>query len=181
MARTFARMKYILALTAISFLTACGDGKKEAAEQLAEATPATTEAWIVDLSSEDLPLNVDLGDRGTLGADSAEVAFNEEFGHVRVKAGDRFSITVTEAPGDFDRLKADLERDMLQKHTVIEETPEMIIYRSQFPDDELVFIHFRKVITAGGRTFIVEDAAEGRFNEADIKRMSNAVVAKEGV
>jgi len=174
-------MKYILAFTAVSMLTACGDGKKEAAEQLAEATPAKAEAWVVDLSSEDLPLNVDLGDRSTLGADSAEVAFNEEFGHVRVKAGDRFSITVTEASGDLERLKADLERDMLQKHTVIEETPEMIIYRSQFPDDELVFIHFRKVIKAGGRTFIVDDAAEGRFNEADIKRMANAVMAKEGV
>lgn len=173
-------MKYILAITAVSFLAACGDGKMEAAEKMAE-TSAAVEAWVVDLGSEDLPLNVDLGDRGTLGADSAEVAFNEEFGHVRVKAGDHFSITVTEAPGDLERLKADLERDMLQKHTVIEETPELVIYRSQFPDDDLVFVHFRKVITAGGRTFIVEDAAEGRFNEADIKRMANAVVPKASV
>jgi hypothetical protein len=100
---------------------------------------------------------------------------------VEVNAGDHFAITIVEAPGDIARLKADLDRDMLQKHTVIEETPEKLVYRSQFPDEDLVFIHFRKVISVGDRTFVVEDASEGKFNEAEIARMAAAVKIKEAI
>jgi hypothetical protein len=66
---------------------------------------------------------------------------------------------------------------MLRKHTILEETPDKVIFRSQFPDEDLVFIHFYQVIPIGDRTFVVEDAAEGRFNEADIKRMAGSVQA----
>ena len=156
-------------------MTSCGDGKKEAAQQMADTTAVAPPTYVIDLLAHDLPLSVDLGDRATLGSDSAAVLWNEEFGHLIVNAGERFAITITEAPGDLARLKADLDRDMLQKHTVIEETPEKLVYRSQFPDEDLVFVHFRQVITVGDRTFLVEDATDGRFNEADIKRMAGAV------
>ena len=126
-------------------------------------------------AEHDMPLEVDLGDRATLGVDSASVAWNEEFGELRVNAGERFAISVSEEPGDIARLKADLERDMLRKHTVLEETPDQVVYRSQFPDEDLVFVHFYRVITVGDRTFVVQDAAEGRFNEADVKRMVASV------
>lgn len=159
-------------------LAACGDGKKEAAEQASDVSATAPASYVVDLAAHDLPLTVDLGDRSTLGADSAEVAWNDEFGWLTVKAGERFAITISEEPGDMARLKADLERDMLQKHTVMEETPELIMYRSQFPDEDLVFIHFYRIIQTGGRTFVVEEASDGRFNEADIKRMVTAVQAK---
>ncbi len=156
-------------------MTSCGDGKKEAAEQMADTAAVAPPTYVIDLMAHDLPLSVDLGDRTTLGSDSAAVVWNEEFGHLAVNAGEHFAITVSEAPGDISRLKADLERDMLQKHTVIEETPDKLVYRSQFPDADLVFVHFHQVITVGDRTFVVEDASEGRFNEADIKRMAVAV------
>lgn len=172
-------MKYSLAILLSFLLVACGDGKKEASEQLAGTETAEEASWTLDLSADEMPLIVDLGDRANIGSDSAVSAWNEEFGHLLVKAGDRFAITITEAPGDLARLKGDLDRDMLQKHTVIEETPDLLIYRSQFPDEDLVFVHFRRVITVGDRTFVVEDAAEGKFNETDIKRMANAVKAKE--
>ena len=156
-------------------MTSCGDGKKEAAQQMADTAAVAPSTYVIDLLAHDLPLSVDLGDRSTLGSDSAAVVWNEEFGRLVVNAGERFAITITEAPGDLARLKADLDRDMLQKHTVIEETPEKLVYRSQFPDEDLVFVHFQQVITVGDRTFLVEDATDGRFNEADIKRMAGAV------
>ncbi len=172
-------MNHGILVFALLALAACGDGKKEAAEQSTEANTNTAPSYVVDLATYDLPLTVDLGDRSTLGADSAVVAWNEEFGWLTVKAGERFSITISEESGDMARLKADLERDMLQKHTVMEETPELLLYRSQFPDEDIVFIHFYRVIQAGGRTFVVEEAVEDRFNEADIKRMASAVQAKD--
>jgi hypothetical protein len=171
-------MKYGVALLTFGLLASCGDGKKEAAEAAATATEQTS-TWLIDLGEHDVPLEVDLGDRATLGVDSASVAWNEEFGELRVNAGERFSISISEEPGDIARLKADLERDMLRRHTVLEETPEQVVYRSQFPDEDLVFVHFYRVITVGDRTFVVQDAAEGRFNEADVQRMVASVRLKQ--
>ena len=168
-------MKYLVPALAVLLFTSCGDGKKEAAAQMADTSAVGPPTYVIDLMAHDLPLLVDLGDRSTLGSDSATVVWNEEFGHLLVNAGEHFAITISEAPGDIPRLKADLERDMLRKHTVIEETPDKLVYRSQYPDADLVFVHFHQAITVGDRTFVVEDASEGRFNEADIKRMVAAV------
>ena len=152
-------------------LSACGDDKKEAVE---EGT-ATSTSWSVDLQPYDLPLTADLGDRSTLGADTVLVEWNEEFGHTTVNAGDRFRLIIREEPGDLARLKADLDRDMLRKNTVIEDGPDRLVYRSQFPDEDLVFIHFTLTLTVGDRSFVVEDDPNGRFNEMDITRMVGAV------
>ncbi|HMC97171.1 MAG TPA: hypothetical protein VKG92_05945 [Flavobacteriales bacterium] len=161
-------------------LAACGDGKKEAAEQLSDTSTAGLAApTVIDLSSFDVPLMVDLGDLTTLGVDSPEVRWNEEFGRLEVNAGEHFGLIISEEPADIPRLKADLDRDMLRKNTVIAETPEELEYRSQFPDEELVFVHFYQVIRAGEREFVVEDRPEGRFNEADITRMASATKNKQ--
>ena len=55
---------------------------------------------------------------------------------------------------------------MLQQNSILEESPDKIIYKSQFPDDDLVFIHFQQIVTVGERTFVVRDADQGRFSEA---------------
>jgi len=174
-------MKHFWTILLPLLMTSCGDGKKEAAEQMADTTAVAQPSYVIDLMAHDLPLTVDLGDRSTLGSDTAAVIWNEEFGHLVVNAGEHFTITISEAPGDIPRLKADLERDMLQKHTVIEETPEKLVYRSQFPDEDLVFVHFRVVVAVGDRTFVVEEATDGRFNEADVKRMAGAVKANSAI
>ena len=70
---------------------------------------------------------------------------------------------------------------MLQKHTVIEESPEKLVYRSQFPDDQLVFIHFYQIVQMDGRTFTVQDNEKGRFNETDVARMAKAVRTQRAV
>jgi hypothetical protein len=164
------------------FLLACGDGKKEAAEQLAaQDTLAVKTGHVVDLTKFDTPITVDLGDLATLGVDTPTVKWNEEFGRLEVSAGEHFGLAITEEPADMARWKADLERDMLQKNTVMEEAPDKLVYRSQFPDDAGVFIHFYRVVTVGGRTFVIRDADQGRFNEADVARMVASVHPKEAV
>ncbi len=176
-------MKSILPLLILVLLASCGDGKADAARKLAEAQAqadaeaAAVEPYLLELEAFDMPLVVSLPEMLTPDVDSTygRAIWNEEFGHLRVKAGDHFGLTITEDEGDIARLKADLERDMLRKHTVLEESPEHVVYRSQFPNEDLVFIHFYQIIRVDGRSFIVEDMTDGRYNEADVARMAKAV------
>lgn len=170
----------LLALPLVS-LTACGGGNQEPDPSTATDTTAVAAGAEVRLGVFDVPLRVELGDLATLGVDSPRTRWNEEFGHIEVNAGEHFGLIITEEEPDIARLKADLDRDMLRKHTIIEETPEKLVYRSQFPDEDLVFVHFYQVVRVIDRTFIIEDRAEGRFNEADIARMSGAVSAVQPI
>jgi len=174
-------MKQFLPLGILLLMAACGDGKKEAAELQAAADSTTTASTIVELAPFDVPFAMELGDLATLGVDSAEVKWNEEFGWLEVRAGERFAVTITEEPGDMARLKSDLDRSTLQTHEIITGTPDLLVYRSQFPDEDLVFVHFYRIVQAGGRTFVMQDAQGGRFNEADVNRMSNSVRTEPSV
>ena len=172
-------MKHHLIVVLVLGLHACGDGKHEAADQQVPADTTAVASLVVDLAPYDVPFTLDLGDAATLGADSVAVRFNEEFGWLEVRAGEHFALTIAEEPGDLARLKSDLERDMLQKHTVVQETPELLVYRSQFPDEDLTFMHFQRIVTVAGRTFVVQDAQGGRFNEADVTRMAGSIRAQQ--
>ena len=166
-------MRYTVLVLSTIALTACGTGDPTASDQVVQEDTVTT-ILTVDLAAQDMPILLDLGDANTLGVDSAVVRWNEEFGRVEVSAGEHFALLIAEDVGDLARVKADLERDLLQTHVVIAETPEQITYRSQFPDDAGTFIHFYRIVNDGGRQFVVRDDPNGRFNEADIARMAKA-------
>lgn len=155
-------------------MLSCGDAPP--AEQPAAAEAAwPAEGWaLVDLSTEGLPLEVHVPTEAVTGQEYL-VAWNDEFGRTEVTAGDHFSITISEEPGDIARLKSDLQRDFLQTHEMITDTTGLLVYRSKFPDEDLVFIHFYQMIEANGRQFVVQDAEMGRFNEADVEKMVRAV------
>ncbi|MBK7084316.1 MAG: hypothetical protein IPH53_06490 [Flavobacteriales bacterium] len=173
--------RYALLLS-IALIAGCGDGKQDAADKMAEEAAAdSTTAAVLDLSTYDTPLLITPPDAQLLGGAHATAAWNEEFGRVEVRAGEHFALNIAEGPGDLARLKADLERDMLRKHTMIEETPDRLVYRSQFPDDAGVFVHFLRVVQIAGRTFEVTDHDEGRFTEEDVRRMLGSVAPKQPV
>jgi hypothetical protein len=168
-----------LYLVLLAGLAACGGN---GAEAITETPPDDPVPAVIDLSSEDMPLLLAPPQPGELGGDSVQVSWNDEFGHLEVHGGDHFGLQISEEPGDVGRMKADLERDMLRKHTLIEDAPDRLVYRSAFPDDpDLVFVHFYRVLQADGRTFVVESDPMGRFNEADVRRMVEAVAPKDPV
>ncbi len=70
-------MKASFLFIGVLLMTSCGDGKKEAAEQMADTAAVAPPTYVIDLMAHDLPLSVDLGDRTTLGSDSAAVVWNE--------------------------------------------------------------------------------------------------------
>ena len=172
-------MREFLLLLTFGVLVGCAE--PAATPEAPPTVDSTTTLLSVDLTAQDIPLFVEMGDAATLGVDAPQVEWNEEMGRVEVRAGDHFGITIREVVADLARLRADLDRDMLQKHTVIEEAPDRIIYRSQFPDEALVFVHFLQVVTAQDRSFIIQDDPNGRFNEADVARMAKAVRTQRAV
>lgn len=138
---------------------------------------AAAEGTVMDLAKFDVPLLLHAPDKQMTGGADPEVIWKDEIGKLEIIAGDHFGLHITEEPGDVARLKADLERDLLKKNTVIKDTPDLVVYRSEFPDDpSLVYVHFYQVVKAGNRVFTVEDIDGGkRFNEQDVERMSHAV------
>ncbi|HMQ75126.1 MAG TPA: hypothetical protein PKE21_01810 [Flavobacteriales bacterium] len=156
-------------------LTACGDreGQGDATPPAVDSTQAPA---AIDLSAHDMPLLVSPPDAQLLGGQTPQVRWNEEAGILEVRAGEHFGLDIVEAEGDLTRVKATLDRDMLLKHEVVEEGPDHLMYRSSYPDQDLVFVHFVKVVRVAGRTFEVGDDPEGRFTEQDVRRMLAAVV-----
>ena len=172
-----------LLLASLLLMQACGDGKQQAAEQATgtdtTATPAVSNEPAVDLAEYDLPLAITFPPAQLTGGAQPQLAWYEEEGYFGVKAGEHFGLRITEEPGDVARLKADLDRDLVRKNSLVTDTPELIVYQSQFPDDpSLVFMHFYQVLKAGDRTFVVESDPDGRFNATDIDRMRTAVATK---
>lgn len=176
-------MHHYWALFALPIVVACGDGKQQAAEQAAVVDRTTAVAptdTATDLGPFDLPLMVRIPPAQATGGAVSELGWKEEEGWFGVRAGEHFALRITEEPGDVGRLKSDLDRDLVRKTTVLNETPDLLVYQSIFPDDPtLVFVHFYRVLRVGDREFVVESAPEGRFNAADVERMRNAVNVKE--
>lgn len=171
----FRRMKsYILCIASLALLAACGEGGSSSVDTPPGDSTAAPTANVLDMSQFDMPLLVNVPEKGT-----APVAvMNEEMGQMEVRAGDHFGLTIKEMEPDFARLKADLERDMLLKNTIVQETPALLLYRSEYPNEAGVFMHFMQVVKSGARTFVVEDLPNGRFNETDAKEMVAAVIPK---
>lgn len=175
--RPMKRFLSFASVAAVLLISSCGDGKADAAKKIAAVADSIKAANTIDLAEHHLPLTVQV----PVGLPAATVLWKDEVGKLSVKAGDRFDLEIYEAPPDMDRLKADLDRDLLKKNTILEEKPDLLIYRSEFPDDStLVFHHFHQLIQAGGRSFIVEDGGEGTaYTLEEVKRMAKAVHAKE--
>lgn len=174
-------MRNIVSASSLLVLVACGGtGDPSAAAGSAAsdsiANPAPTP---IDLSTHGLPLMLLPPDPLTTGGAAPTIVWKDGPGVLEIKAGDHFGLTIAEEPGDPARLKAGLDRDLLQKHVVLTDTADMVVYRSAFPDDpDLVFIHFYQVIRVGDRQFVVEDADGTRYNEADIRVMQRCLVLK---
>jgi hypothetical protein len=177
-------MKKILSLAAVALLCACGDGKKDAADQMAgQNDGAAVAANAIDLAQHQLPLLLTPPDKQYTDGQEPQIVWKEETGKLEVTAGAHFGLQISEEPADIGRLKADLERDLLRKNTILKETPELVVFKSEFPaDKDLVFIHFYQIVKAGDRMFVVEDIDAGkRFNEQDVERMADAVSPKQPV
>ncbi|MCB9168836.1 MAG: hypothetical protein H6597_03410 [Flavobacteriales bacterium] len=173
-------MRALILIGPLVVLCSCGNGKSDVAHRMASLDSLAQEhpeaqVQAVELNAYDIPLQLVLPEMLAEQGDSLQVHWSEEFGRLEVRAGDHFALNITEGFGDIGRLKADLGRDMLQKNTIVRDQPDRLVYRSTFPDGDLVFVHFLRVITVGDRTFEVTDAEGGRYNEADVDRMMNAV------
>ena len=172
-------MRTILCGLVALALIACGDGKADAVNDRESIDAASGRTKVVDLAAYDLPFTVMFPDQRSLTDTVPTLGWNEEQGWFGAKLGERFNLRIIEGPADLGRLKRDLDNDLLRTHTLITDQSDLVIYRSEYPDDpSLVFIHFFQVVAHDGRQFVIESDPEGQFNEADIRQMVEAVKAK---
>ena len=172
-------MKQPIPALVLMLLAACSDAPPAAEAIPARDSTSTPATAAIDLSGHDLPLLLTPPDKQLTGGQDPTIVWKDETGTLEVRAGDHFGLMIREEPGDIARLKASLERDLLKKSAVLRETPELLIYRSEFPDDpNLVFMHYCQVVHAGDRTFVVQDLDDGTFNQQDIERMMAAISPK---
>lgn len=173
-------MKHLIPVMALGLLAACGGGPERTTDSTTQAdSTASSTAPSIDLASHGLPLLLTPPDKQLTGGLDPTIVWKDETGTLEVLAGDHFGLMIREEPGDIPRLKAALDRDLLKKNTLLRETPELLIYKSEFPDDpSLVFMHFCQVLRAGDRSFVVQDVDGQTFNQQDIERMMAAVSPK---
>ena len=162
-------------LLASLVLLACGDGGEAGDTPSNSPSGSLHGPAAIDLAAHDVPLLPRPPDARVRGGQAPQVRWIEEAGVLEVRAGERLGLDIVEAEGDLARVKATLDRDMLLKHEVVEESPDHLMYRSSYPDQDLVFVHFVKVLRVAGRTFEVGDDPQGRFTEQDVRRMLAAV------
>ena len=94
-----------------------------------------------------LPLLLTAPDKELTGGADPSIIWKDETGTLAVGAGEHFGLEIREEPADIPRLKATLDRDLLRRNTVVREEPDLLVWRSEFPDDpSLVFIHFYRVL-----------------------------------
>jgi hypothetical protein len=173
-------MKISIPVFTVALLAGCGSGT----EQAEKGTPAADSSALttiapIDLAGHGLPLLLTPPDKQLTDGQEPTIVWKDETGTLEARAGDHFGLVITEEPGDIPRLKAALDRDLLRKNTLLRETPDLLTYRSEFPDDpSLVFMHFYQVVRAGDRTFVVQDVEGRPFNQQDLDRMMTAVSPK---
>ncbi len=171
-------MKHLLPALVL-LLIACGQADTHSTDPTSVADTSASSVPVIDLSAYDVPLHFTPPERQLTGGDSATISWKEETGQLIIKAGDHFGLAIIEDAGDVARLKADLDRDLLRKNTILREAPGMIIYKSEFPGDAgLVQIHFYQVISAGERTFVAQDLDAHTYTEQDVDRMIGCLVRK---
>lgn len=180
--RYFRPMKQsiLISLTTVAFIQAsCGDGRFDAAKRMAAAEDSARSAARTDLSVHQIPLVLEIPG----GVPSPSIVWKDAAGKLEVRAGDHYALEIQEAPSDMAGIKADLDRDLLKRNSIVEETPDLLVYRSEFPDDTtLVFHHFHRSITVGTRTFQVSDTRNGTpFTLEDVRAMAASVLPREAL
>lgn len=173
-------MRYLPPALVLFLLVGCGGGTGQPNESPAAADSSAVSAVpAIDLAGHGLPLLLTPPEKQLTDGQEPAIVWKDETGILEVRAGDHFGLTISEEPGDIPRLKASLDRDLLRKNTLLRETPDLLTFRSEFPDDPtLVFMHFYQVVRAGDRTFVVQDVEDRPFNQQDIERMLAAISPK---
>lgn len=173
-------MKHPITILALVVLAGCGGSAEPASDGTPVPDSASTATLApIDLSSHGLPLLLTPLDEQLADGQEPAIIWKDETGTLEITIGDHFGLVITEEPADIPRLKAALDRDLLRKNTPLRETPELLTYRSEFPDDpSLVFMHFYQVVKAGDRSFVIQDLEGKPYNQQDIDRMMAAISPK---
>lgn len=164
-------MKHLLTyfhVALILIFSACNSGSTDDSTGIQKVHKGM---MMLDLTDKGLPVTIIVPDSTT-----GELTINAtSYGDVEIKVGDYFQIKFTPS-ADMALLKSDLQADLLWKTTILEDTPELLLYKSELPDGSKVFFHFYAVVDIGGAKYEVKDISGGeQYPESAIRKMSEAI------
>ncbi|MCI5057463.1 MAG: hypothetical protein MRY83_15210, partial [Flavobacteriales bacterium] len=121
----------------------------------------------IDLSQYGIEATIDVPDTTKLPL----VLEAMDYGELTVHIGDKYHFSFIEG-GDMNLKKSDLESDLLFVSTILEEKPNLIIYKSDLPDGSITYHHFYSIVNINGVDFEVSDINTGdSLSEENIRKM----------
>ncbi len=163
-------MKY-LTLSIMVLLAACGGSGEESDDAetvMVEDTHPMMER--MDLTEYGFPFSIWVPSSERTNTDPSS-EFDDSFMHLKIVAGTNFQMIIRQEPAMLDRLKMTLENDILRTHEYLTDEPQLLVYKSTYPDEELSSVHFYYAFEVNGEPYVAEDVKEVDLDETAVQEM----------
>ena len=162
--------RFFLILLVSLFLSACSSKTNSNQEEDATATESMLE---FDLSAFGTQAIILLPDT-TLSPLETTILPS---GELEIRVGKGFQVMIAEG-GDIELKKSDIETDLLYKGTVLKQTDNSLLYKSELPDGSLSFHHFYVIKEINGNMYELSDIDNGEpFSENEAEIMLKSALA----
>lgn len=149
-----------------------GNGTNENSTEVLEESPAVQR---LDISEEVFNLSIALPQDYALD-NPPRIDFNPAFGHLEVKCGDVFGLIITEESGDINEVIEQLERDLVFKYEIEEQTSNSLLYKQFFSGNNQEFWHFYVILPGSETNYVVRDAQMDELNAHQSRKIYDALI-----
>lgn len=95
-----------------------------------------------------------------------------DWGGIEIMKGENFMLQIAFGEGDIELLKSDLNSDLVYKTEILEESPDLILYKREIPNTEMdPEYHFMYVHREGSDAIEIQNIKAATFNEEMIRKM----------
>lgn len=169
--------KFLMTAMLLLGLGACtssdsGNGINEDSTEVAEEAPAVQR---LDISEEVFQLSIGLPQDYALD-NPPQINFNPAFGHLEVKCGGVFALNITEESGNINEVIEQLERDLVFKYEIEEQTSKGLLYRQYISGSNQEFWHLYVIVPGSETGYVVRDAQLNELNAHQSRKIYDALV-----
>lgn len=169
--------KFLMTAILLLGLGACtssdsGNGVSEDSNEVVEQGPTVQR---LDISEEVFQLSIAIPQDYALD-NPPRINFNPAFGHMEVKCGDVFALIITEESGNIDETIEQLERDLVFKYEIEDQTNRGLLYKQFIPGSDREFWHFYVMVPGSETGYVVRDAQVDELNAHQSRKIYDALV-----
>lgn len=169
--------KFLITTILLLGLGACtspdsGSGTNENSTEVLEESP---DVQRLDIFEEVFNLSIALPQDYALD-NPPRINFNPAFGHMEVKCGEVFALIITEESGNIDETIEQLERDLVFKYEIEDQTNRGLLYKQFIPGSDREFWHFYVMVPGSVTGYVVRDAQMDELNAHQSRKIYDAIV-----